>query len=85
LCNSLTGLNDQFPDPAVFQKWDWGIEDDHPIGPYTREENWYFRQTLDWAQLHLRRNTFPRGDYRELCELINFVLGGEVSNLKSPI
>ena len=39
------------------------------------------RQTLDWCQFHLRRNTWgdERGDYKEFCEEMNYILGGQVS------
>ena len=71
--------NEQFPDHSTFRKWDWGEEDQNsPIGPYFREVNWFAKQTLDWAQDVLTDDVFERGDYRELCQLINFVLGGKV-------
>ena len=66
----------QFPDPANFVKWEW--EDSSPTGPYRRELDWWARATLTWAQEQLLQGTFPREDYRELCELLNLVLGGEV-------
>ena len=74
---------DEFPDIATFRKWDWGTEDkDSPNGPYFNEANWFAKQTLDWVQGKLAEDIFQRGDYRELCQLINFVLGGKVSNFE---
>ena len=70
----------QFPDPGMFRKWDWGDDADSSSGPYRREEDWWARVPLNWVQSQLVRNTFPRGDYRELCELITFILRGEVSS-----
>ena len=73
-----------FPDPGMFRKWDWGEADaGSPTGPYLKEENWWARQTLEWVTRELLQNTFPRGDYRELCELINFVLGGEAVRIQA--
>jgi hypothetical protein len=70
-------LNDaRFPDPGLFSKWQW--EDISATGPYQSDLTWWERATLTWVQDQLHANTFPRGDYRELCELINIILGGEV-------
>ena len=33
---------------------------------------------LHWAEQHCASATFPRADYRELCELLVAVLGGQV-------
>lgn len=65
-----------FPDPAAFSTWQW--DDESPTGPYLSDATWFARATLTWVQEQLHINTFPRGDYREFCELINVVLGGEV-------
>ncbi len=65
-----------FPDPGVFAKWEW--EDNSPTGPYQSNKTWWARATLTWVREQLEQNTFPRGDYREFCELINIILGGEV-------
>ena len=70
-----------FPDPNMFRQYDWGEADDYPVGPYKIERNWYLRQTLDLVQEHLRSGTFPRADYKELCELMNFILDGKVKNI----
>ena len=69
----------QFLEAEDYRKWDWGEGDDVEIGPYKCPENWWARVTLNWVQHHLRCNTFQRGDYTELCELMNLILGGQVS------
>ena len=67
-----------FPEPGTFRTYDWGVSDTgYSIGPCRKEEHWFMRQTLDWLQEHLLKDTFPRADYREMCELINFILGGD--------
>ena len=70
------GNNAKFPDPGLFSKWEW--DDESPTGPYRSEVTWWARATLTWVREQLYANTFPRGDYRELCEIINITLGGEV-------
>jgi hypothetical protein len=75
--NDAREHNAVFPDPADFNRWEW--TETSPNGPYLTSMNWWARSTLTWVQEHLVRGTFPREDYRELCELINIVLGGEVS------
>ena len=55
-------------------------DENSACGPYLKGENWFIRQSLNWVQEQLNTNTFPRDDYRELCELVNFVLGGNVSH-----
>lgn len=69
-----------FPDPAMFAKWQW--DDDSPSGPYRSDVTWWARATLTWAREQLHADTFPRGDYREFCELINIILGGEVRTVR---
>ena len=72
--------NTIFPDPGLFAKWQWDDNDeDSPTGPYLSEQSWWARATLTWVQEQLYIGTFTRGDYRELCELINVILGGEVN------
>ncbi len=71
--------NRAFPDPGTFVLWQW--EDTSPSGPYRSSLDWFARSTLTWVQDHLAKGTFPREDYRELCELLKIVLGGDVSIL----
>ena len=72
--------DDSFPPKDTFKVYDWGAGDQgYANGPYLKDENWYLRQTLDWLQDHLQKGTFPRGDYLELCQLMIFILGGNVS------
>lgn len=73
----------KFPDAGSFQKWQ--REDTSPTGPYQSDISWWEHATLTWVQEQLCANTFPRGDYRELCELINIILGGEVSILGGKV
>ena len=75
--NEARNQNMQFPNVDQFVKWQW--DDASPTGPYLTECQWWARSTLTWVQEHLALGTFPREDYRELCELLNVVLGGEVS------
>jgi hypothetical protein len=64
----------------LFAKWQWHESDeDWEHGPYMSEMSYWARETLTWVQNQLHANTFPRGDYRELCELINIILGGKVN------
>ena len=65
----------RFPDPALFRKWQWEVSE---TGPFQEDTDWWARTTLTWVRCRLLQDTFPRNDYRELCELINIVLGGEV-------
>ena len=41
-------------------------------------------ESLSWAEDHLKKETFPRDDYRELNELIVVFLGGQVSGGFKP-
>jgi hypothetical protein len=68
-----------FPDPVEFSKWEWEEQESSPTGPYANSMNWWARATLTWVREQLYTDTFPRGDYREFCELLNIILGGEVS------
>ena len=64
--------------PETFRKYEWGDEDKNcEMGPFFKNENHFLNQTLLWLQRHLKANTFPRADYRELSELMNFILGGQ--------
>ena len=36
------------------------------------------KQSLEWAECHLQKKTYPRDDYKELNELIVVYLGGAV-------
>ena len=56
-----------FPDPALFAKWEWERAHRGPL-----------HASLTWVREQLENNMFPRGDYREFCELINLILGGQV-------
>ena len=67
----------RFPDSGLFAKWPW--DDSSPTGPYKSDITWWMRATLTWVREQLERNTFPRGDYREFCEALNIILGGEVN------
>ena len=69
-----------FPDPDTFAKWQWEGENPSPTGPFLHTQNWWALATLTWAQERLHDNSFPRGDYREFCELLNIILGGEVNH-----
>ncbi len=69
-----------FPDPGIFAKWEWDDDDTSRTGPYQSELNWWACSTLSWIREQLMEDTFPRGDYREMCELINIILGGDVSS-----
>jgi len=42
-------------------------------------------ETLYWAQRHLQLGTFPRTDYRELCELIAIFLGGVLRRCRQVV
>ena len=65
--------------PETFRTYEWADEDkDCENGPFLKQENHFINQTRVWLQSHLEANTFPRDDYRELCELMNFILGGKV-------
>ena len=67
-----------FPDEGLFRKWSWN--DECPVGPYIDTQTWWTRATLSGVQDQLRAGRFPRGDYQELAELINIILGGKVTN-----
>ena len=79
--NSERDSDASFPDPNSFSKWEWPSEYDRlsPTGPYESELSWYARAALTFAREILQQDTFTRGDYRELAEILNIVLGGEVS------
>ena len=64
--------NTVFPDPTSFVTWEWN--ETSSTGLYKNSLN-----CLTWAKQRLTDGTFPREDYRELCELLNSVLGGEVN------
>lgn len=72
------GHGGNFPDPGIFVTWQWEDDETSPTGPYRSESNWWACATLSWVRDQLEADTFPRGDYRELCELINLILGGNV-------
>lgn len=45
------------------------------------QDDFLFKQALEvkiWVTNCIEKNTFPREDYRELCELILFYLGGSI-------
>ncbi len=65
-----------FPDTGLFATWQW--DDRSPTGPYRNSVTWWARATLTWIRDMLHRNTFPRGDYLEMSEVMNIILGGEV-------
>lgn len=68
-----------FPPLDAQRTYDWGIEDEGAtIGPLRKDENRLCRNTLTWVSEELQKNTFCRGDYRELCELIYYILSGKV-------
>ena len=52
--------------------WDWPQDRQSPLAIQAD-------LVLHWAEEHCATATFPRADYRELCELLTFVLGGQVS------
>ena len=65
-----------FPSENSFRKLHWSVIDpSSPTGPYRSEESWLARAVLTWVQEALSSDTFHRRDYRELCELINMILG----------
>ena len=43
------------------------------------------KSVLKWAEVELQKNTFKRGDYKEMCELLVQYLGGSVKNFKFKI
>ena len=43
------------------------------------------KSVLKWAEGELQKNTFKRGDYKEMCELLVQYLGGSVKNFKFKI
>jgi hypothetical protein len=74
-----------FPDSNLFRKWSWPsvYDETSPTGPYKSGKSWFARASLTWAQEQLRHGTFARGDYRELAELLNFILGGEPIRIRA--
>ena len=58
--------------------WEWPEDSIYQNGPYCFKTS-RAKDVLQWAENHLLRGTFPREDYRELCELIVYYLGGNVS------
>ena len=78
VCNQRLS-NPAFPPVDAQRIYDWGIADTNTTeGPLNREENWFCRNTLRWVSNELYKNTFSRGDYRELCQLIYYILSGKV-------
>ena len=68
-----------FPSKDTHRLYDWGTADEGVlIGPLQKEENWFCRETLLWVTGVLQKETFCRGDYKELCELIFYLLTGKV-------
>ena len=77
--------SEEFPSNSMLRKLDWegAIS---PTAPYQNRESYRMLRTRIYVQELLYGGTFIRGDYRELCELLNFLLGGEVcSNLKKNL
>ncbi len=81
----MRGQDPTFPDPNVFRKWEWPSDDDRdaPYGPYQSAKSWFARASLTWVREALMQNTWKRGDYCELAELLNIVLGGTVRTVFS--
>lgn len=72
---------DPFPDMDTLRKWDWGTPEED-LQENNKNANWFAKKTLSWVQDRLYDDSFQRGDYRELCQLINFILGGKVSTIQ---
>ena len=60
-----------FPDETKFTKWNWSKKSKSMTSRYCKDSLLKTRKLL-------LEDSFERGDYQELCELVNIILGGEV-------
>lgn len=72
-----------FPAPGLLRKFAWPADAGNDTGPYCFLTS-LAKDTLEWAEMHLAKGTFPREDYRELAELIVVYLGGTVVRPRDP-
>ena len=69
--------NFNFLDTTQLQKYQWVGDESSPTGPYHFNTEMAL-EVRSWAESCCIHGTFPREDYRELLELLTFVLGGTI-------